>query len=243
MFPSRHEANFTPLRPFPSSKLTFRKSNIETDFKNEVQPGGIVCSFASRHIWNKHAPKRTNEILTNFLAMYKYPWLIVYPVPQKEYDNPKDKDLQGLHAKIEEWILTYGMKKLGPLELALNKYRPEDVVDFALWPDGYYLSPVGTLVIIQAMDVALPRFIQHLPSLLSERDWLACGGERHSVAYSVFSGSFFTHDLFLNYIFQRYDFFVKMDFDIKWLQPLPYDIFARMAEKQCVFTHTGNKQP
>lgn len=67
-----------------------------------------------------------------------------------------------------------------------------------------------------------------------------CNGRNWTRDYAIYSGAFFVAQLIWEELLDRCDFYVKMDTDVTFLRPMPYDLAARLAEMpRAVIVHTG----
>lgn len=217
-----NSAQFNPLKEFPNG------NNFN----------GIVCSLASGLMWDVMLKKYyieefyTNNMV-NFFSVYNYTWLIIYPWQQNNSIDPSYK-FENVQTNIFKWIQLTNLSKYdGP-----NWLPKGSIVWKDNWPDGYYKTKFNTTIIIQGMNIELPSYIKVMPSLLDKSDWGICDTLKWSLPYVLYSGAFFTHHLLFSPIIHQYDFFIKMDLDIKWINKLSTNIFLDMKTKNCIFFHS-----
>ena len=102
-----------------------------------------------------------------------------------------------------------------------------------------FVSPRGSHLITVPVAVNLPQHVVRDIGKLSRPDWMKCANKRWSMGYVLFSGAVFSSKLLLHPILRGYDYFVKMDLDIRFLQPIPApSIFQSMHEQGCMWMHS-----
>ena len=84
--------------------------------------------------------------------------------------------------------------------------------------------------------INLPRYLQRDPGLLLRPDWMTCWGLRWDMDYTLYSGAVFPTQLFTHPVLAGYDYFIKLDLDVRITRLMPSP-FMRMAEQRCVYMH------
>lgn len=101
-----------------------------------------------------------------------------------------------------------------------------------------YKTPHQTEVFLQSIIVHLPRYYLNLRPAPPMR----CGSVRlpaWSLSYAMYSGAVFSYHMMQLPLLKLYDYVLKLDSDIGFLQKAPADIGAVMQKQQCIVAHTS----
>ena len=102
-----------------------------------------------------------------------------------------------------------------------------------------FVTTHGAHILTVPIAVNLPQHLVHDIGKVQQPNWMKCANKRWSMGYVLFSGAVFSSKLLLHPILRGYDYFVKMDLDIRFLQPIPApSIFQSMHEQGCMWMHS-----
>eukprot|EP00760_Papus_ankaliazontas_P006665 PhM_4_TR13131/c0_g1_i1/m.17990 len=99
-------------------------------------------------------------------------------------------------------------------------------------------------VYVRGIVQTFPSYIEANRSLLTRRDWRRCGCppfcplKQATVGY-IQGTRWYTHDIFFEPHVLRYDFWIKLDVDIWFFRPVPYNVVGEMVKRGALFMHTG----
>lgn len=119
--------------------------------------------------------------------------------------------------------------------------------DRKLLGSGRFLTAFDDHLIVRVHPVVtpLPRSIQQNLTRLKDKTWMRCGcppvcpEKRSSVDY-IQGTRWYTYDLFLQPIVQPYSYWIKLDVDIWFFRPFPFNLVDEMKNKGAIFAHTGH---
>ena len=109
-------------------------------------------------------------------------------------------------------------------------------------PDGEWRSPLGSRLLVKGRSFLLPEYIQRKTDLLDRPDWLGCAGSRLDVSYNLYSGAAYGHHIFFEPILaDNFDYVLKVDLDIRFLEQAPEAPGDLMHRQGCLFLHSQIK--
>ena len=111
--------------------------------------------------------------------------------------------------------------------------------NFTLRSEGdEYVTPQGVRVLLFPIIGGFPEWLLNDAGLLERPDWLACAKQRWSVEYALYSGAMFNAQILSHPLLSAYDYYMKMDLDIRFMKEVPFSPFHVMQERGCVLFHT-----
>ena len=96
-----------------------------------------------------------------------------------------------------------------------------------------YLSRVGTEIFFQGVIVHLPGYFLDNPIVPF------CYDNQWPLKYAMYSGSVYSYQMIHMPLLQKYDYYLKMDTDIEFLQDHDVDIGLTMQSAGCLIGHTA----
>ena len=154
-----------------------------------------------------------------------------------------------------DWQLHVDLTSLGCRELtntsSLTSRHPDisdiyarlrhPTIDFSLEMASIreFITPHAAHIITVPIAANLPQHLNRDPGRLQRPGWMSCFGQSWSMGYILFSGAVFSSKIVLHPILRGYDYFIKMDLDIRFLQPAPApSLFHSMHNQSCVWMHS-----
>jgi hypothetical protein len=104
---------------------------------------------------------------------------------------------------------------------------------FANGPLLHYKTLGNVDILLQPMNLHLPSyFLQNptAPTCHRNRKW--------SLSYALYSGAVFSYHLIHLPLLNKFDYFLKVDTDIKFLKTMPFDIGEYLAARNCLIGHS-----
>lgn len=110
---------------------------------------------------------------------------------------------------------------------------------FAHGPLLQYRTPdEGVDVFFQPMNLPFPK--HYNPSVNGSKPIATCGkGRKYTWEYALYSGAVFAYQIIHLPFLAKYDYFMKLDGDLRFADYFPVDLGADMAEKGCVVGHAA----
>ncbi len=134
-----------------------------------------------------------------------------------------------------------GLSSLDPTDSDIYARLRHPAVAFPLEMSSIreFVSERGSHILTVPIAVNLPQHVANDIGKLARPDWMKCAGHKWSMGYVLFSGAVFSSKLLLHPILRGYDYFIKMDLDIRFLRPVPGpSLFHSMHEQTCVWMHS-----
>lgn len=104
-----------------------------------------------------------------------------------------------------------------------------------------FVTPLNLRVLLYPIAINLPVWLQRDPQSLERLDWLGCEGGRPGLDYVLYSGAIFIEQILTHPILQAYDYYLKMDLDVHFLQTIPISPFYYMQQQGCILLHSNYK--
>ena len=197
--------------------------------------GAVISLFTSnqREWFSLHFDANVNNF---FQPMQDHSdWIIFYPI----YPINVEKELHDLILSQANMTLISPTSPSQPPHPSSDLHGRLRALSYP-WQVAavkeYLHSSTQVHVITVPVIINLPRYLQQDAGLLLRDDWMYCWGMRWDLDYSLYSGAVFPTQLFTHDILLGYDYFLKLDLDVRITQPLP-STFHRMASQSCVYLH------
>jgi hypothetical protein len=96
-----------------------------------------------------------------------------------------------------------------------------------------FKTPAYVEVFFQPLVVTLPRYHMNKPVIPT------CRNRTWSLSYAMYSGAVFSYHLIHLPLVKKYDYFLKVDTDIEFLQEMPFDIGEDLSTRGCLIGHSA----
>jgi len=107
---------------------------------------------------------------------------------------------------------------------------------FAHGPLLQYRTPgEGTNVFFQPMNLTLPKYYEES----DPKPVPTCAKRPFSWQYALYSGAVFAYQMIHLPFLAKFDYFMKIDGDLMFADPFPFDVGADMEQKKCVVGHAA----
>ena len=111
--------------------------------------------------------------------------------------------------------------------------------NFTLESEGdEFLTVGGVHVLLFPIIMTFPYWLTVDAGLLEQDDWHRCVGMKWSLDYELYSGTIFIHRILSHPILSGYDYYIKLDLDVRFNKPIPMSPFLVMQQHQCVWLHS-----
>lgn len=115
------------------------------------------------------------------------------------------------------------------------------LMDFLLLNDAtLHVTPHNVLIITKPLSITVPEYLINNFILLDRADWMKCGrfnNKKFSFDYTFYN-TVFTYHILKENLLDFFDFYMKLDTDIIFNKPIPFNLFQTMSVKGCLIGHT-----
>jgi len=96
-----------------------------------------------------------------------------------------------------------------------------------------FQTPYGVDILFQPIVITLPRHYMNNPTIPT------CYSSTFSLSYVMYSGAVFSYHLMELPLLSKYDFYMKVDTDVKFSDDIPFDITEDMSSRNCLIGHSS----